>query len=154
MAAQHLPGGLVWPRSGSNQAAQTVKTIQNLIWKGCSRIKTIFFSWKIFFIMSDNSDFWSNRQIRSYCILVSLFISFQMKSCKMLCSACRRSKGHHTTENIVTRSLKKIVNNFEITNKRVFNIAGRMFKPDKRRLTDRRLATLLLSTTTNILINV
>jgi len=45
----------------------------------------------------------------------------------MLCCTYRRSEGHHTAEYIVTRSLKKIVSNFEITNKRVFNVAGRMF---------------------------
>jgi len=50
-------------------------------------------------------EFWSNRERRSY--LASLFISFQMKNYKMLCCTCRRSKGHHTAENTVTRSLKK-----------------------------------------------
>jgi len=32
--------------------------------------------------------------------------------------------------------LEEIVSNFEITNKRIFSVAGRMFKPDRRRLTD------------------
>jgi len=32
---------------------------------------------------------------------------FQMKSCTMMCCACRQSKWHHTAENIVPRSLTK-----------------------------------------------
>jgi len=63
----------------------------------------------------------------------------------------RRSEGHHKAECIVTRSLKKIVSKFEITNKRVFNVAGRMFNPDGCRLTDERFEALMLSTVTNIL---
>jgi len=30
-----------------------------------------------------------------------------MKSCTILCCACRQSKRHHTAENIPPRSLKK-----------------------------------------------
>jgi len=74
-----------------------------------------------------------------------------MKSYKMLCCACRRSKGHNSAENIVTRSLKKIVRNFENTDKRVFNVAGRMVNPVRCRLTDKRFEVLMLSTVTNIL---
>ena len=69
----------------------------------------------------------------------------------MLCCACRRSKGHNSAENIVTRSLKKIVRNFENTDKRVFNVAGRMVNPVRCRLTDKRFEVLMLSTVTNIL---
>jgi len=39
--------------------------------------------------------------------------------------------------------LEEIVNNFEITNKRIFSVAGRMFKPDKYRLPDERFETLM-----------
>jgi len=37
---------------------------------------------------------------------------------------------------------EKIVSNFEITNKRIFSIAGRMFKPDRCRLPDKRFEAL------------
>jgi len=39
--------------------------------------------------------------------------------------------------------LKEIVSNFEITNKRIFSVAGRMFKPDRCRLTDKRFEALI-----------
>jgi len=38
--------------------------------------------------------------------------------------------------------LEAIVSNFETTNKRIFSIAGRMFKPD-RCLTDKRFESLM-----------
>jgi len=37
----------------------------------------------------------------------------------------------------------EIVSNFEITNKRIFSIAGRMFKPDRCRLPDKRFEALM-----------
>ena len=43
--------------------------------------------------------------------------------------ACRRSKSHYTAENIVTQ-FEEIVISFEITNKRLFSVVGRVFKPD------------------------
>ena len=39
--------------------------------------------------------------------------------------------------------LKEIVSNFKITNKRIFSIAGRMFKPDRCRLTDKRFEAFM-----------
>jgi len=45
---------------------------------------------------------------RCVAILASLFFSFQMKSCTMLCCACRQSKGHHTSDSFVTHSLKEM----------------------------------------------
>jgi len=39
--------------------------------------------------------------------------------------------------------LEEIVSNFEITNKRISNVAGRMFRPDRRRLPDERFETLM-----------
>jgi len=56
----------------------------------------------------------------------------------------------HTTENIAAQ-FEKTVSNFEITNKRIFSVAGRMFKPDRSCLTDKRFEALRLSTVTNIL---
>jgi len=38
---------------------------------------------------------------------------------------------------------EEIVSNFEITNIRLFSIAGRKFKPDRCRLTDRRFEALM-----------
>jgi len=46
-------------------------------------------------------------------------------------------------ENIVARSLKKIVSSFEITNKRLYSVAGRMFKSGRCRLTDKRFEALM-----------
>ena len=40
--------------------------------------------------------------------------------------------------------LEEIVSNFETTNKRIFSVAGRMVKPDKCRLTDKRFEALML----------
>jgi len=39
--------------------------------------------------------------------------------------------------------LEEIVSNFEITNRRIFSVAGRMLKPDKFRLTDERFEALM-----------
>jgi len=39
--------------------------------------------------------------------------------------------------------LEEIVSNFKIINKRIFSVAGRMFKPDRRRLTDKRFEALM-----------
>jgi len=57
--------------------------------------------------------------------LASLFISFQIKSCTLLCWLA----GDRNPQ------LEEIVSNFEIINKRIFSVAGRMFKPDRCRLT-------------------
>jgi len=59
------------------------------------------------------------------------------------------STDHHTAENIVTQ-FEEIVSNFESTNKRLFSVAGRVFKPDRCRLTQ-DLKRCCLSTVTNIL---
>jgi len=47
--------------------------------------------------------------------------------------------------------LEEIVTNFEFINKRIFNVAERMFKPDRCRLTFKDLKPWCLSTATNIL---
>jgi len=39
---------------------------------------------------------------------------------------------------------EEIVSNFEITNKRIFSVAERMFKPDRSCLTDKRFEALML----------
>jgi len=39
--------------------------------------------------------------------------------------------------------LEEIVSNFEITNKRIFSAAGRMFQPKTRRLTNNRFEALM-----------
>jgi len=39
---------------------------------------------------------------------------------------------------IVTPQLEEIVSTFEITNKQIFSVAGRMLKPERCRLTDKR----------------
>jgi len=39
--------------------------------------------------------------------------------------------------------LEEIVSNFEIINKRIFSVAGRMFKPDRPRLPDKRFEALM-----------
>jgi len=39
--------------------------------------------------------------------------------------------------------LEELVSNFEINNKRVFSVAGRMFIPDRCRLTDKRFEALM-----------
>jgi len=56
-----------------------------------------------------------------------MFISFQIKSYTVLCWLADDS-------NIVTQ-VEEIVSNFEIINKRIFSVAGRMFKPYRCRLT-------------------
>jgi len=66
-------------------------------------------------------------------ILASLFISFQIKSCTLLCWFADDGNPQ----------LEEIVSNFEITNKRIFSIAGRMLKPDRYRLPDKRFETLM-----------
>jgi len=40
--------------------------------------------------------------------------------------------------------LQEIVSNFEISNKRISSVVGRIFKPDRCRLTDKRFETLIL----------
>jgi len=39
--------------------------------------------------------------------------------------------------------LEEIVSNFEITIKRIFSVAGRMFKPDRCPLSDKRFEALV-----------
>jgi len=39
--------------------------------------------------------------------------------------------------------LEEIVSNFEITNKRIFSVPGRMFKPDGCQLPDKRFEALM-----------
>ena len=72
--------------------------------------------------------------------------------------------GHHTPENIVCGKVsstwhlstydgiyvelrnpqfEEIVSNFEITNTRLFSVAGRKFKSDRCRLTDKRFEALM-----------
>jgi len=50
-------------------------------------------------------DFFSNRQMRTYIGIIVCFISDEKPYKSML--VCRWSNGHHTAENIVTRSLEK-----------------------------------------------
>jgi len=66
-------------------------------------------------------------------ILAPLFISFQIKSCTNLCWLA-------DDRNL---QLEEIVSNFEITNKRIFSVAGRMFKPCRRHLHDKRFEALM-----------
>jgi len=49
---------------------------------------------------------------------------------------CRLADNHNP-------QLEEIVSNFEIINKRIFSIAGRMFKSDRCRLTDKRFEVLM-----------
>jgi len=63
----------------------------------------------------------------------SLFISFQIKSCTLLCWLADDGNPQ----------LEEIVSNFEITNKQIFSVAGRMFKPDRCRLPDKRFGVLM-----------
>jgi len=51
--------------------------------------------------------------MRKYFAITLRFISNEKLYNAML--TCRRSNGHHKTENIATRSLEEIVSNFEIT---------------------------------------
>jgi len=37
----------------------------------------------------------------------------------------------------------RVVSNFEMSNKRIFSVVGRMFKPDRYRLTDKRFEALM-----------
>jgi len=39
--------------------------------------------------------------------------------------------------------LEEIVSNFQITNKRIFSVAGRLFKPDRCCLPDKRFERLM-----------
>jgi len=63
---------------------------------------------------------------------VSLFISFQIKSCTILCWLADDRNPH----------LEEKISNFEITNKRIFNVVERIFKPDRYRLPDKSIETL------------
>jgi len=45
-------------------------------------------------------------------------------------------------QTIVAPQQEEIVSNFEITNKRNFSVAGRMFKPDRFRFTDKRFEAM------------
>jgi len=65
--------------------------------------------------------------------LTSLFISFKITSCTLL----RWLADDHNPH------LEEIASNFVITNKRIFSIAGRMFKPDRCRLPDKRFETIM-----------
>jgi len=47
--------------------------------------------------------------------------------------------------------VEEIINNFEFINKRIFNVAGRMFKPDRWHLTGKDLKPYCFSTVTNSL---
>jgi len=44
-----------------------------------------------------------------------------------------------------TVHLYEIVSNYEITNKRIFSVAGRIFKPDRCRFTDKRFEALMFT---------
>jgi len=71
---------------------------------------------------------------RCAAILASLFTSFQIKSCTLLCWLADDRNPQ----------LEEIVSNFEITNTRIFSIAGRMFKPDRCHLPDKRFEVWML----------
>jgi len=73
--------------------------------------------------------------------LAPLFISFQIKSCTTLCWLTDDRNPH----------FEEIVSNFEIINKRIFSVAGWMFKPDRCLLTVKDLKPRCLSTVTKIL---
>jgi len=80
-----------------------------------------------------------NRQLRSYFGVTVRFISNQKLHDATL---ARRRSNHQTYENIVIQ-FEEIANKFEITNKQLFSVAGRMFPPDRCRLTDKRFETLM-----------
>jgi len=67
-------------------------------------------------------------------MLASLFISFQIKSCKFLCWLADNRNSQ----------LEETVSNFEITNKQLFSAAGRMFKADRCRLPDKMFEALMV----------
>jgi len=67
-------------------------------------------------------------------ISASLFISFQIKICTMLCWLAD-DRNQQLEE-------MRVVSNFEIINKRIFSVAGRMFKPDRCRLNDKKFEPL------------
>jgi len=62
-----------------------------------------------------------------------IFISFQIKSCTMLCWLADDRN----------QQLQEIVSNFEITNNLIFSVAGRMFKPDRCRLSNKIFEALM-----------
>jgi len=66
-------------------------------------------------------------------ILVLLFISSKIESCTLVCLLADDRNPQ----------LEGIVSNFEISNKRIFSIAGQVFKPDRCRLPDKRFETLM-----------
>ena len=80
---------------------------------------------------------------RCAAILASLLISFQIESCTMLCWLADDRNLH----------LEEIVSNIEIINKRIFSVAGRIFKPDRCRSIVKDLKPWCLSTVTKILNN-
>jgi len=75
-------------------------------------------------------------------VLTSLFISFQIGSYILVCWLGYDSKAITLAENIVTQFGEK-VSNFESANKQLFSVAGRVFKPDRCRLTNKRFETLM-----------
>ena len=84
--------------------------------------------------------FRSNGQLHSYIgITVHFNSNYKLHNAKL---TCRRSKSPHTAENIVTQ-FEEIVNSFEITSKRLFSVAGWVFKSDRCCLTDKRFETLM-----------
>ena len=64
-------------------------------------------------------------------LLASLFISFQTKWNKILCAALSDDPNAITQQKTPYPQFEKIVSKFDITNKRVFNVAGRMLLPDR-----------------------
>jgi len=56
--------------------------------------------------------------------------------------ACRRSKVHHTAENVVTQ-FEKIVISFEITNTQLCSVVGLVFQTNRCRIIDKIFEVLM-----------
>ena len=73
--------------------------------------------------------------MRSYIGITVRFISNETVQCYAALQTIQRPSR---SWKIVTRSLfEEIISNFEITNTRLFNVAGRKFKPERYRLTEK-----------------
>jgi len=70
---------------------------------------------------------------RCAAISPSLFISLQIESCTKLCRLADDRNAQ----------LEEIVSNCKITNKQIFSVAGRIFKPDRCLSPDKRFETLV-----------